>query len=122
MKRDFDLIRKLLFKIEKFPASIQKDFNCNLNIYGYDKDTLNYHILLLVQAELLNGIIHRSVINKHIEVINETLELTWAGHDFVDSIRNDTIWKKIKLKIDKSNIPFEVIKDTLKILIQQSLK
>lgn len=122
MKRDYELIRKLLLKIENFPASIKQDFNYNLNIYGYDKDTINHHILLLVQAELLNGIIHRSIINKHIEVINETLELTWAGHDFVDSIRKDSIWNKLKSKIDKTNLPFEVLKETLKILIQQSIK
>jgi hypothetical protein len=58
LKRDFELIRKLLLKIEKFPVSIKKDFNYKLNVASYDTDTVNYHILLLAQAELINGIIH----------------------------------------------------------------
>jgi hypothetical protein len=39
--------------------------------------------------------------------------LTWDGHEFLDAIRNDTVWNKTKRVIaDKGgSIPFDVLKD-----------
>jgi hypothetical protein len=44
------------------------------------------------------------VIVKNIEVLNGTLELTWEGYDFINSIRKDTIWKKLKSKIHFTSV------------------
>ncbi|MCM1102514.1 MAG: DUF2513 domain-containing protein [Clostridium sp.] len=32
--------------------------------------------------------------------------LTWEGHEFLDKIREDTIWKKTKETISKKGLPF----------------
>ncbi len=39
--------------------------------------------------------------------------LTWAGHEFLDAARNDTVWNKTKeiVKDKGGSVPFEVVKD-----------
>ena len=39
--------------------------------------------------------------------------LTWQGHEFLDAIRNDTIWNKTKNVVAERGgaIPFELIKE-----------
>ena len=32
--------------------------------------------------------------------------LTWAGHEFLDKIKNDTVWNKTKGVIKEKGIPF----------------
>jgi hypothetical protein len=41
--------------------------------------------------------------------------LTWAGHEFIESARNDTIWRKAKRKLGDTigGVPFEILKPRL---------
>ncbi|MDP9663784.1 UNVERIFIED_ORG: hypothetical protein J2W16_001498 [Pseudomonas cremoricolorata] len=93
MQRDMDLLRLLLLRLEK--ASTKADSilifrNGELAIEGYTDDQVRYHLNLAVQAGLvdqggkglLNGFQFR--------------QLTWSGHDFVDAIRDDEIWRKTR--------------------------
>ena len=38
--------------------------------------------------------------------------LTWEGHEFLDSIRNDTVWKKIKDTVKEKGVQlsYEILK------------
>ena len=38
--------------------------------------------------------------------------LTWQGHEFLDAVRNDTVWRKTTALIKEKggSVPFEVIK------------
>lgn len=49
--------------------------------------------------------------------------LTWAGHDFLDAARNDTVWHTAREKVLKSGVAwtFELLKETLKALARQQL-
>jgi hypothetical protein len=49
--------------------------------------------------------------------------LTWAGHDFLDAARNDTVWRTAKEKILKPGVSwtFDLLKETLKALAKQQL-
>ncbi len=46
MKRDMEIIRKLLFEIEENPRQLTVD--------GYNKEVVKYHALLLIEAGLLD--------------------------------------------------------------------
>jgi hypothetical protein len=37
--------------------------------------------------------------------------ITWAGHDFLDAVRNDTVWAKVKtqLKDHSVTLPFVLL-------------
>lgn len=51
--------------------------------------------------------------------------LTFDGHDFLDNIRNDTVWSKVKSQIGRvgENVSFALIKEiaftTAKSLLEQ---
>ena len=94
VKRNMDLIRILLLKIDENP-----EFNGSRTYYGfpnadlgnndYSQNEIAYHLNLLIEAGLIDG---------EADPINPPAfrRLTWAGHDFVDSVRNETVWKKAK--------------------------
>lgn len=49
--------------------------------------------------------------------------LTWDGHEFLDSIRNDNVWIKAKEGIkskglELGSVPFSVLKDYATMLIR----
>jgi len=52
-----------------------------------------------------------------------TLRLTWAGHEFLDAARNETVWKKASERIKKSgvDVTISLLKDILNQLLKQSL-
>lgn len=51
------------------------------------------------------------------------LRLTWAGCEFVDAVRSDSLWKKAKEKVIKPSASwtFGVLLDWLKTEIQQQI-
>lgn len=94
MKRDLDLIRKIVLTIEdhqhgRAPRAIEVD--------GYTDEQIGYHSYLIVDAGLADGIDATCMDNKSPEWI--ITHLTSAGHDFADAIRNDTVWSKTKSKL-----------------------
>lgn len=75
-----------------------------------------YHCDIMIQAGLLDGKLLRKGLNTPSWILNRTVQvydLTWEGHNFLDSIREETVWKKIKEKFaDKAmQVPFEILKD-----------
>jgi hypothetical protein len=107
VKRDFELIRKLLiFFDEKQDAKVID----KLSIEGYDEGTIAYHLRLLYDAKLLRcEPIQSSASDRLISVL--PFELTWDGHEFLEKIRNDSTWEKIKAIIGEKSgaMAFSVI-------------
>ncbi|QLB18681.1 DUF2513 domain-containing protein [Mannheimia granulomatis] len=106
MKRNWDLIRKILIKLEEKADStswLQSD-----EIKGFDARTVAYHYALLTEAGLIKSI----DISGMEEEDYAALSLTWQGHEFLDKIRNDSVWNKIKstLQHKSLDLSFETIK------------
>ncbi|MGQ7287241.1 DUF2513 domain-containing protein [Vreelandella venusta] len=92
MKRNFELIRDLLFYFESKSDSAAIE---NPEVEGFDKSDIMYHLRLLHDAGFLRcEVISTKSSNRTIWVV--PFELTWDGHEFLDQIRADTIWAKIK--------------------------
>lgn len=107
MKRDMDLIRLILLRIEEqYRSTVIYD----LSVDGYDKETTAYHCKLLHEAGLISGYNDQYGDNQllHFGVSG----LTWAGHDYLDKIRDDTIWRKTKDAIANKGLP--IILETVK--------
>lgn len=94
-KRDMDLVRALMLKLESFEMRHGDVFSIvpvdsEISIPGYDEDSIGYHLSLLREKGLINcpgsqpmlGITYSG--------------LTWDGHDFLDSVRDPEIWKRTK--------------------------
>jgi hypothetical protein len=97
MQRDPDLIRLLMLKLETLPLRAMgiAMINCrdHLAIDGYTTDQVIYH----VDQILMNGWIDSAGgqgMNPNAQFSFRAL--TPAGHDFVDSVRDEAIWKLTK--------------------------
>ena len=96
MKRDMDLIRDLLLRIEETPANAHPD---DIAVEGYDEAAINEHLEMLIQDGFVAGKVNYSGMGDERIYLVVVKRLTWKGHDFVDTIRNDTVWKNTKRTI-----------------------
>jgi len=117
MKRDWDLIRKIVLTIEDAPSGWAPE----LSFGGYSEAQVDYHAWLLINAGLAKG---RDVSTKNSEAPEGMItNLTWAGHEFAEAIRNDNTWNKAMRTVKKKagNITFDILKQLLSSIIKAAL-
>jgi Hypothetical protein (DUF2513) len=124
MKREMDLIRKLLLKLEAFPMGhvssvvLIGGIDSELAIDGATPNDVDYHLALLQERELIDSPGSRSMDGRI-----SFRRLTWEGHDFLDSVRDDEIWRKTKLGAQQAGgWTFDLIKDLAKGFIKTQIK
>ncbi len=113
MKRDMDLIRAILLEVEK---STSPD-GCQINLPGHSGEELYYNAQLAQEAGLIDAKFLRGSTDFHV------LRLTYAGHEFLDAARNDTLWVKAKEMVTKNTgtLTLEGLKIALSTLIRHAL-
>lgn len=113
MKRDMNLIRLLLLETEGEEPKP--------DLSSFSEDRRVYHSALLIEAGLVHGDILSDGEGQPVGTV--TLRLTWAGHEFLDAARNETIWRKAREHIKKSgvDVTISLLKDVLNQLLKQSL-
>lgn len=109
MKRDWDLLRKLLTDIEeehdpladypvepKWENQTEQEYEQQLSKYRIVTNKLGGHLELLVENGYIDGLnVIRSLDGGlHYGVANP--RLTMAGHDLLDTMRSATVWESIK--------------------------
>ena len=112
-----DLIRALLLKLEERPdATYNRAFN---GFDGYTKQEIAYNVSLMIDADLVKGET-RLLGDGTFDVVRLT-RFTWAGHEFLDAARNDTVWNESKqvIKRNGGSIPFDILKDLLKTMVRE---
>jgi len=95
MKRDMDLIRDLLLRIESDPQmdgtrEFYFDTAEEMGISDHSTEEAAYNLGLLITAGFIDGAV---TIATPLQVVRG---LTWDGHEFLDNIRSDEIWSKTK--------------------------
>jgi hypothetical protein len=95
MKRDMDLIRAMLLTIE----SDAHGFAPKIEISGYTQEQVNYHAVLLGEAGLAK--VHDVTTMGSDSPEAKITRLTWAGHEFLDSARQNQTWNLAKDAIGK---------------------
>ena len=95
MKRDMDLIRAMLLAIESDPHG----FAPIIEIPNYTQEDIGYHAVLLGEAGLAKVTDVTRMGSDTPDAIVE--RLTWAGHEFLDSARDNRIWNQAKDSIAK---------------------
>jgi hypothetical protein len=92
MRRDLDLIRKLLIFFEEKRDARHVEVP---PIEGFSELEIKYHLVLMYEAGLLQReAIKSSTSDRVIYVI--PFELTWEGHEFLVKVRNDGVWRRVK--------------------------
>lgn len=111
MKRDLDLVRKILLAVED--SGIDGLEGDGLCLAGYDDQLVGRHVQLLKEAGYL--IAFYTEPEQGGIVLFRVDRLTWMGHEFLDSARNDTVWHKVKdsFRSRTASIPFEVLTSLL---------
>ena len=95
MKRDMDLIRELLFAVEALPPDGSVlDESYQSPTVGITPAVLQEHARLLVEKDLVDGDAAGSMNDGIPEFRLE--RLTWSGHEFLDAVRSDSIWSRVK--------------------------
>lgn len=122
MKRDWDLIRQILLAIEQSePIDAIKD-SAPEGLYEHQIDILR-------DSGLIEGFdrTHTMKTPSGVPVSTFTLpdqpRLTWEGHNFLDSVRDDDIWSKTKERISKvgGSISIDMLKTVATAFLTQSL-
>ena len=113
MKRDMELVRDLLLKIEQLP--FDGAFH-DVDVEGRSPDEISYHIMLLHEA----GFIEAADLTTLGGVCWKPLRLTYSGHEFLDAARNDTVWTKAKIAVLKSTgvVTLEGLKVALPLVVK----
>ncbi|WP_414552499.1 DUF2513 domain-containing protein [Anabaena sp. CCY 0017] len=118
MKRDMDLIRKIILNIE---ANQHGFANHNFQIEGYTSEQISYHSYLIIQGGLAEGITTTNVQSSSPTAIIRNL--TWQGHEFADAARNDSIWHKAMERIKEKGdaVPISVLTQLLISIVKTSI-
>ena len=92
MKRDMDLVRKILLAIEESESG-----DIKLDRLGDDLDRVYRHVELMKEFGLVDAtIIPGGDGPEEKIVLCEVRGLTWEGHDFLEKARDESIWEKAK--------------------------
>ena len=101
MERDMVLIRKILFAIEEKYIDRALSYH-DLGLNDYTPEVVAYHCSLLHDAQLVSSYVYAFYVGR----------LTWEGHEFLDKIKNDTVWNKTLKVIKEKGLPLAL--DTVK--------
>ncbi len=115
MKRDWDVIRKILLKIEELPTEDSTFTSSDLE--NVDNSVVAFQMRLMLDAKLIEGSCRDGIGGSpHCHAFR----LTWDGCEFLDAIRRDTVWNEIKkqAKTKTVDLPIGIINSVAKVLIE----
>lgn len=94
VKRDMDLIREILLKIEDDPTlngSTFKAFEAS-DFEGRSQEEITYHVDLLFEADFIFGM-------PHANPLPAISRLKWKGHEFIGTIKDPEVWQSVKARL-----------------------
>jgi hypothetical protein len=106
VKRNIDLVRAILLALEAHESGFAPD---PFTVAGYDQETIQHHVWLMAQGDLVTA--HDVTAQGDASPVALPGSITWAGHDFLDTVRNDKVWRKLKaeLKDRGLSLPFSLL-------------
>ena len=116
MKRDMDLVRKILMLLDEHPQR----FAPSIEIEGYSQEQIGYHAYIMIQAGLVTG----SDVTAHGDPGPQAIisSLTWQGHEFLDAARDPSLWRQAKEVVEKvGTAPIQVWTSVLTDLVKSSI-
>lgn len=122
MRRDMDQVRELMLKLEAMPKKpgIVEELSAGegeMAFEGFSPDEIDYHLNLIVEAGFLAT--HRLMTSGAVLFDR----LTWAGHDFVDSVRSPEVWAKTKKGAEAAGgFTVDLLKDLAKGFIKKQIE
>ena len=103
MKRDMELCRKILFAIEEQYVDVAIH---NLKIEGYSMEQVAYHCKILHEAGLISD--YKPLPGGNHIISFGVGSITWNGHEYLDTIRQESRWNEIKAQIASKSLPMTI--------------
>jgi Hypothetical protein (DUF2513) len=118
MRRDMDLIRQIMFKVEEQPGGYAPN---DFTIEGHSQDEVLYHVWLLGDAGWMKVSDASYMGSSGPQAL--PVSLTSAGHDFIDAARNNTTWTKAKEKVAAigGSVTLAILKQVLDSILKAQL-
>lgn len=117
MKRDMDLIRQIVLATSDLPHG-----ELLQELQGVDEAVFVRHVAWLEEAGLVKARVREGLggSDANLAIV---FRLTWAGCEFADAVRSDTLWKKAQSNVINPGISFtfDVLREWLKTEITQGL-
>lgn len=119
MKRNMDLIRDLLLYVEELPAG-EITQTVTYDDEKYTESQVFGHLKLLIDSDYIDGQIQIDHGGGSFILLRG---LTMEGHDFLDVIRDETIWNETKEKIAKvgGSVAMDIVKATATAIVAKML-
>ena len=124
MKRDMNLVRELLLKLEALPlppgvlATIYPS-DPALAVDGFSADDIYHHLRMIVDGGFLQ--VHRSGFAASGQLL--FCGISWAGRDFLDSVRDPKIWEKTKKGAEAAGgFTADLLKDLAKGFVKKQIE
>jgi len=92
MKRDMEVIREILISIEE---NSEPELHGYLTIDGIENGITLHHQHLLIQAGFITAI-EAGDANTRYGFELQNASLTWEGHEFLATIRDNDVWRQTK--------------------------
>ncbi len=107
MKRDWELIRLILRRIEAEGDLSSRWFADKFP--EWPAEAVSYHLWLLIQAGLIAGQCNADA--PRAGFVCYGVALTWSGHEFLAAVRSDTAWSRIKARLAERaiDLSFEAV-------------
>lgn len=116
MKRDWELVRLILTRIEEHGDLSSRWFADRFP--EWPAQTVNYHLWLLIHSGLVTGRCNADEPRAGLACYG--VALTWAGHEFLAAVRPDAAWTRIKARIAERavDLSFDAIVAAARSLMQ----
>lgn len=99
MKLNVDCIRAILLEVEKVPYGESLPFQTLVSaLSDYSTDDISYSVLKLKEADYIEAIILHA---DDTAIIYEITDITYNGHQFLETIRDAKVWKETKKYVTK---------------------
>ena len=125
VKRDWDLIQKILVKLEEKENSTVP--LAGIDSPDHDWDKVRVHLHILKQAGLVDGfrpmLPGKVGIDANPYLDSDVRNLTWEGYEFLANIKSPEIWEKIssQAKEKGAELTLEFVKAAIPVAIQKLL-
>lgn len=121
MTRNWEIIREILLRLESTNTP-----NANVNANSFDElpeQEVAYNMRLLSEAGYIEARIMSSSSGDGKINAALALRLTNAGHDLLDTIRNESVWNKVKEKFTSNGLDmtFDLVVSVGKKIIEAML-
>lgn len=119
MKLNKDCIRDLLIYLEDNLSYTHRISTGSLSLKDYTRDELVYTVERLSEAGFINSC---KISSGPCTPTYFVLSLTYNGHQFLDTIRDDKIWKNTKIATSKlASVSIPIFQEIASSLIKSTL-